>query len=59
MGRLFLNFGIGNGKTLLCTSLAIILGLRAEKPVIILGKQEYLPYRDHKKFKEMIKECGL
>jgi preprotein translocase subunit SecA len=44
---------------LLCTSLGILIATMTNKPVTILGKLEYLPHRDHKKLKEMVRECGV
>jgi preprotein translocase subunit SecA len=55
----FLNFGIGNGKSLLCTSIAIILRKIQPNNVIILNSSEYLTYRDYHKFKDCIDNCGL
>ena len=54
-----LNFGIGNEKSLLCTSLSILLALLLKKSIIILNNWEYLTFRDYNKFKEIIKECKL
>ena len=55
----FLNFGIGNGKSLLCTTLAIILKKISTNNVIILNTSEYLTYRDYHKFKDCIDSCEL
>ena len=55
----FLNFGIGNGKSLLCSTLAIILKKIQNKNVIILNKSDYLTYRDYQKFKNCIDSCDL
>ena len=55
----FLNFGIGNEKSLLCTTIAIILKTVNPNTVIILNKNEYLNYRDYSKFKDCIEECNL
>ena len=56
---IFLNFGIGNGKSLLCSTLAIILKKIQPKNVIILNKSDYLTYRDYQKFKDCIESCDL
>lgn len=58
-GAAIVRFGIGCGKTLLATTLAILISSLLKKPTIILGKFEYLPYRDHRKFKALIKKCGI
>ena len=55
----FLNFGIGNGKSLICSTLAIIIKSVCDKSVIILNKNEYLTYRDYSKFKDCIEQCDL
>jgi len=57
--RMYINFGMGNGKTLLCTALAILLATRTNSPVYIFTKGAYLAYRDHLKFSKLIKECGI
>ena len=44
------NFGIGNGKTLICAALAAFYALTENNPVIILGKSEHLVLRDEKNF---------
>ena len=50
---------MGNGKTLLCTALAILIVHKTKCPVYIFTKGSYLPYRDHLKFNKLIKECGI
>src|ERR1700722_9537042 len=55
----FINFGIGNGKTLLATSLAIATAIDLQKTVFILGKNEHLIFRDQKRFEPMIRKMGL
>ncbi|KEJ82417.1 hypothetical protein OXYTRIMIC_509 [Oxytricha trifallax] len=50
----FLNFGIGNGQTLFCASLAVLLALQLNKSCIIIGKSDYLLLRDEKRFQNMI-----
>lgn len=54
-----MNFGIGNGKSLICSTLAIILKRVSNRSIIILNKSDYLTYRDYLKFKACIEECDL
>jgi len=39
---MYINFGMGNGKTLLCAALAIMLAIKTNKPVYIFSKGTYL-----------------
>ncbi|KEJ82377.1 hypothetical protein OXYTRIMIC_535 [Oxytricha trifallax] len=55
----FYNFGIGNGKTLLCATLAILLTNDNQKSTIIIGKNDYLVLRDEKRFSDVIIKSGL
>jgi preprotein translocase subunit SecA len=54
-----MNIGIGNGKTLLCTSIAIIIALKFNKPVFVVSKNEHLILRDYKKYEDLIVSLSL
>ena len=55
----FIEFGIGNGKTLLSIALAIIIARDYRKSVFIVGKNEHLVQRDIKKYEDIIRKMGL
>lgn len=55
----FLQFGIGNGKTLLCVVMALYYAKKSNSPVLIIGRNEYLVLRDCKKFSPLISSLGL
>ena len=59
MSRLFINFGIGNGKTLIATILGILLANKYKEPVVILSKYDHLVLRDQKKYSKLISSFGL
>jgi len=50
----FIQFGIGNGKTLLSTTLAILLATKMNLSVFIISKNEHLVQRDIKKYEKLI-----
>lgn len=50
----FISFGIGNGKTLLAATLAILLAKKTNKSVFIVSKNEHLVQRDMKHFEKVI-----
>ena len=52
-------FGIGNGKTLLCTALAIVIAKQLQKSVFIVSKNEHLVSRDQKHFEKVVTKMGL
>lgn len=54
-----INFGIGNGKTLLCISLAILLAKTNNHSVFVVSKNEHLVQRDFVKYEKIIKGLGL
>ena len=45
---------MGNGKTLLCVAIAIIIAKLRNIPVFIIGKNAHLVLRDSKKFEQLI-----
>jgi preprotein translocase subunit SecA len=53
------HFGIGNGKTLLCISLAVLLANKLAQSVFIVSKNEHLVQRDFKKYQRLIKSMNL
>ncbi|KEJ83066.1 Helicase conserved C-terminal domain containing protein [Oxytricha trifallax] len=55
----FINFGVGNGKTLLCSTLAALKSKLLQKIVFVVGKNEHLVLRDEKKFESIITSLGL
>lgn len=46
----FIQFGIGNGKTLLSITLAVLIAIETKKSVFIVSKNEHLVQRDIKKY---------
>src|SRR6202451_1121447 len=50
---------MGNGKTLLCVAIAIIIAKLRNIPVFIIGKNAHLVLRDSKKFEQLIISMGL
>jgi hypothetical protein len=42
----FINFGIGNGKTLLCVIIAILWSIHKKENVFIISKFDHLAIRD-------------
>jgi hypothetical protein len=50
---------MGNGKTLLCVAIAIIIAKLRNIPVFIIGKNAHLVLRDSKKFEQLILSMGL
>jgi hypothetical protein len=57
--RQFIQFGIGNGKTLLCFALGINFAKSTGASVFIIGKNEHLVLRDQKKYEGIIAKFGL
>jgi preprotein translocase subunit SecA len=55
----FIQFGIGNGKTLLSCLVSILLAKSKGKSVFILSKMDHLILRDAKKFENLIRSSGL
>lgn len=45
-----MQFGIGNGKTLLSITLAVLIAIETKKSVFIISKNEHLVQRDIKKY---------
>ena len=50
---------MGNGKTLLCVAIAIIIAKLRRTPVFIIGKNAHLVLRDSKKFEQLALSMGL
>ncbi|KEJ82837.1 hypothetical protein OXYTRIMIC_444 [Oxytricha trifallax] len=50
----FHQFWVGNGKTLLCSTYAILLAQQYKEPVFVIGKNEHLVLRDEKNFEKLI-----
>ena len=50
---------MGNGKTLLCVAIAIIIAKLRNIPIFIIGKNAHLVLRDSKKFEQLILSMGL
>jgi hypothetical protein len=57
--NIFSKFGIGNGKTLLCTALAVYLVSTEKVPVFVVSKNDHLILRDHKRFEKMLTSMDL
>lgn len=55
----FIKFGIGNGKTLLSVTLAILLATEKKKSVFIVSKNDHLVQRDIKKYEQLIQSMKL
>ncbi|KEJ82674.1 hypothetical protein OXYTRIMIC_191 [Oxytricha trifallax] len=55
----FHQFWVGNGKTLLCSTYAILLAQQYKEPVFVIGKNEHLVLRDEKNFEKLIISSSL
>ncbi|CDW82389.1 UNKNOWN [Stylonychia lemnae] len=55
----FIQFGIGNGKTLLSITLAIMISIDTQNSVFIVSKNEHLVQRDIKKYESLIQKMNL
>ncbi|KEJ82814.1 Protein translocase subunit secA [Oxytricha trifallax] len=57
--RAFVNFGMGNGKTLMCICIATHLAQSTQTPVFIVGKNDHLVLRDEKTYQSTITGMGI
>ena len=57
--NIFATFGIGNGKTLLCTITAIMKATLFQRSVFIISKHEHLVQRDYKYFENLVQVLNL
>ncbi|KEJ82485.1 Protein translocase subunit SecA [Oxytricha trifallax] len=55
----FINIGVGNGKTLLCSTLAALYAKSSQLPVFIIGKNDHLILRDEKRFEQLVTSLSL